>query len=239
MQQLSKNRGERTQNKVIKISQEKAQDLVYQLWTKITNDGWYANSKVDIYDFLLYLFNKYDENSFFDKRSLSQNERLLKISATKIKSAKKNIAIKFMDNAEYEAIFEDVLKILSNDENLKDDEENKEYFTLIIENPAQLFSLGSKLKEIAGDTLKATSNPETFRIKKESLIKVLKTTLVDDDQKEELVKKIQAGRFKHKLINFIDAVSKKFLVNLCAKEAIDLTAYILEIIKKGGAQDNS
>lgn len=89
-----------------KFTKETALEFSEELWGKVKENGFGAWGKNDIYDYLLYLFNKHG-GGFFDANSNEQNERLLKTTATKIKASKKNIAVKFMDDGEYG----DILKV--------------------------------------------------------------------------------------------------------------------------------
>ncbi len=72
------------------------------LWRKITQERLFSYQKNDICDYVLYLFNKYDSAHFLDSHSNTENERLLKTTASKIKASKKNIAVKFMSDIEYQ-----------------------------------------------------------------------------------------------------------------------------------------
>ena len=65
-------------------------EFVDSLWNEIKTNGLYDSSKIDFYDFVLYLLIKYDTNHFLDENDNADNERLLKVNSTKIKAAKKN-----------------------------------------------------------------------------------------------------------------------------------------------------
>lgn len=71
-------------------------------------------SKNDIGDYLIYLLNKYCElngsERFFDTLPNATLERVLKINASKIKTSKRNIAVKYLSNIEYNTLFNDFKK---------------------------------------------------------------------------------------------------------------------------------
>lgn len=138
---MSKNENEKAQ-----IVLDNAEKFANELWSKIVDDRLFSYQKNDICDYLLYLFNARDNGHFLDINSNEQNERLLKMSATKIKTSKKNIAVKFMSEDEYNEIYAKFLdKIKTDFKNgkilIKDD---KFYFT--IENTALRDIISAKLK---------------------------------------------------------------------------------------------
>lgn len=89
---------------------KKHKEIVECIYTEITENGLYSKSKNDIYDFLLYTFDKYNNGNFFMNKKDSECERKFKITSIKVKNARKNISVKFMDNKEYENIFIDFFR---------------------------------------------------------------------------------------------------------------------------------
>ena len=116
-------------NPSTKISFFGESKFVEKLWTKIVDDRLFSYQKNDICDYLLYLFNKHDKGKFLDMNSNAENERLLKMNASKIKASKKNIAVKFMENDEYEG-----------------------YFKITLENPVFQSALEARLKEVTKES---------------------------------------------------------------------------------------
>jgi hypothetical protein len=79
----------------VTIEENSAKDFVSALWNKIADTGFNTLSKNDIYDYLLYLFNKYGDTHFLDENSNYENAVLLRVTETKIKNSKLNIALKY------------------------------------------------------------------------------------------------------------------------------------------------
>ncbi len=151
-----------------------------ELWGKIVDDELFSRQKNDICDYVLYLFNKYDSAHFLDSLSNAENERLLKTTASKIKASKKNISVKFMNEAEYRQVFIDFLNSI-NDKNrrivkeIRPKDENKEpYLEFIIENNVLKDMLEAKLKRCVGDTFTYTLNSEKLELSYESFITMIK-----------------------------------------------------------------
>ena len=138
------------------ISLENPKDFANELWSKIVDDRLFSYQKNDICDYLLYLFNAHSKDKFLDTNSNEQNERLLKMNASKIKASKKNIAVKFMDNDEYNDIFKRFLDMINNGEIiLREGKEHKIKFTL--EDKAMQDVLNAKLKANKRETLEPTN----------------------------------------------------------------------------------
>ena len=148
-------------------------ELINELWEKLKSSGLYAYSKNDIYDYLIYLLNKYDEKHFFDTNSNASNSRLLKVSQTRIKIAKTNISVKFMDEKEYDEIFVNFLNncassVVKFDENIGNGK-----IKFVIENPAIKAVLEAKLKSAVSDTLDYSFNKEIVTIDAKNFIETL------------------------------------------------------------------
>lgn len=157
---------------MVKPSFTNQAQLVEDLWNEIKSTGLYVRKGNEFYDYVLYLLNKYDENHFFSTNDNADNERLLKIEDSQLKDAKKNISVKFMDDSEYNAIFLDFVKRLSNDKlpNLADDGES---YTMVVEDIATRNAIETRLKRVANTTLKYNQNTELVSISHESLMKLL------------------------------------------------------------------
>ena len=166
--------------KIFDSSESKsAVEFANALWREITKNQLLSKQKNDICDYLLYLFNKHDSAHFLDSRTNAENERLLQTTATKIKSTKKNISVKFMSETEYKQIFRDFLNSL-NDKNkhiVKEirpkDKDKEPYLEFIIENNVLKDMLEAKLKRCTGDTFSYTLNSEELEISFESFIKMI------------------------------------------------------------------
>ncbi len=153
-----------------------------ELWGKIIDDELFSRQKNDICDYVLYLFNKYDSAHFLDSLSNAENERLLKTTASKIKASKKNISVKFMNEAEYDEVFDDFLNDL--DKRVKSNNliiENGKIKTTI-ENPALRDILSSKLKVITNDALDYSLNSEKVSISIKNFLAMLRNEVAKENQ---------------------------------------------------------
>lgn len=160
---------------------ENTDKLVEELWNEIKTNGMYGRSKNDFYDFVLYILNKYDKNHFLSENDNAYNERLLKINSSRIKSAKKNISVKFMDQKEYEEIFINFIKKLAegNLPSLNDDDGS---YTMIIEDTALRSVIESKLKRLSNTSLDYKINTEIVTVKHEDFIKMLTAEIDKEDE---------------------------------------------------------
>ncbi len=176
-------------------------EFVNDLWSKIVDDRLFSYQKNDICDYLLYLFNKRDLSHFLDKNSNEQNERLLKMTASKIKTSKKNIAVKFMDNAEYGNILSEFLAKFANDlsQNKVNVKGDKFHFTL--ENRALRDILDAKLKETTQEGLDYNLNSEKVYISFHSFISMLE--IIAPEFNERLAK----IKLKYKLKKGVETIS--------------------------------
>lgn len=148
------------------------EEIVNQIWSEIKTNGVYTRSKNDFYDFVLYTLNKYDQNRFLLTNDNSDNEKLLKISATKIKNSKKNISVKFMNSEELEEIFKDFLEKIQEDDYLKISEDDNNY-VFIIEDVVLRSILESKLKKLTQTTLNYKLNMEIVEVNQNAFIDLL------------------------------------------------------------------
>ena len=98
--------------------------FVKDLMHFIFDYGLGTYSKTDTYDYLVYLANKHSKDSFFDSNSNFDNALLFKVTETKIKNTRQNIALKFK-GGERQNVYADFLSKLC-DERIKvkfDDDE--------------------------------------------------------------------------------------------------------------------
>lgn len=216
---------ELTKNTESPIKDEKvALTFTDELWQKIVQNGFGAFSKNDLCDYLLYLFNKHG-GGFFDKNSNADNERLLKTTATKIKTSKKNIAVKFMSDSEYEKVFSDFLNDIANSQFvLRPSNTQKGFLTLIIENKVIRDMLADKLKAITQDTLEYNLNTEKVSISIDSFIQMLAKELPENEQKD-LMKNVNSLKTKYKISSFKE-INVKDYVNLVASLMTILTPFM-------------
>lgn len=179
----------------IEISSQNAENFVNDLWENMRSTGVYSLSQKNIYDYLLYLFNKYDEKHFFDNNTNEQNERLLKITASKIKSAKKNISVQFMQDDEYKKLFGEFLRKIKDNKIKLSFRNNK--LKLTLENPSIKSVLEAKLKDM-GESFEYTLNNESVEIGLDIFLEMLekesKSDFLDNDLKnflKEIIEKIK------------------------------------------------
>lgn len=191
--------------------------LVQDLWSEIRANGLYSRKGNEFYDYVLYLLNKYDENSFLFENDNADNERLLKIEAPKIKDAKKRISVKFMDDTEYNAIFLSFLKRLADGKIPKLNDDGKSY-TMVMEDKSVRSALETRLKRVANTTLMYDRNTELVTVSHDAFIKVLAAEVNGqncagiEDIKDLLAgtsKKLNSVKTKHDIQNCIDSAIEK------------------------------
>ena len=171
---------------------DNADKFANELWTKIVNNGLFSYQKADICDYLLYLFNTHSKEKFLDTNSNADNERLLKMSTSKIKTSKKNIAVKFMDDKEYKQIFKDFLNSLATTKLVKEKENGNLEF--IIENNVLKDILEAKLKKWVNETFTYTLNSEKLVISCEAFLTMIKKEVKEQGKEkecEQLIKSLE------------------------------------------------
>lgn len=205
------------------------QKIVGELWNELQTNGVYGRSKTDFYDYILYLLNKYDANHFLSSNDNATNERLLKITAARIKTAKKNISVKFMDNSEYEKIFQNFIQRIANG-NIPSLEDNGKSYTMVIEDTALRSIIEAKLKRIANTTLDYKLNTELVTISHKAFVELLATesenspenikdflknflkTLKDNESKNDIKQMIKtvidSGSFETFGLNALKAIAQ-------------------------------
>lgn len=198
----------------IKIKGEKAEGFVKELQEKINQTGYNILSKTDLYDFLLYLFNKYNDHNFLDKDSNYENVIALKITETRLKSAKLNIALKYKTHDERrEAFLVFLRKIAGGDVKIK---EHDGQFTFFIDDPAARLELEGELKK-NGITLEYGENREWVKLEKTYLLKIFKEyakcsdakfmeTVKRELEKKELIAK--GKKISGNVADFIKEIAK-------------------------------
>lgn len=155
----------------IEVNDKSALLLVNELIQKIEQTGFGAMSKNDIYDFLLYLLNKYSGNHFLENNTNFENALFLKIPESKLKNSKMNINLKFKENNDCNTVIANFLSRLTVDK-LKQNE-SKDGYVFILDDNYTRMCIESVLKK-DGDTLDYRINPEKVEIKKDSLHKFLR-----------------------------------------------------------------
>lgn len=186
------------------------QKIVGELWNELQTNGVYGRSKTDFYDYILYLLNKYDANHFLSSNDNATNERLLKITATRIKTAKKNISVKFMDNSEYEKIFQNFIQRIANG-NIPSLEDNGKSYTMVIEDTALRSIIEAKLKRIANTTLDYKLNTELVTISHKAFVELLATESENSTENikvflENVLKTLEDGKNKNEIEQMIKTV---------------------------------
>lgn len=155
----------------IAFGEKEAKKFAECIAEKITADGLYASSKTDFYDFVLYNLNKYSDAHFLDTLSNFDNARLLKVTEQKVKSAKKNISVKFMDENEFAKVFNDFIENISTGKiSLRDD---ADFYKFTIENNVLRSILEAKLKAATEETFTHSLNTEQVSIEKRFFLAML------------------------------------------------------------------
>lgn len=135
-----------------------ADAFVKDLMNFIFDYGLGTYSKTDTYDYLVYLANKHSKASFFDANSNFDNALLFKVSKTKIKSTRQNIALKFKGE-ERQTVYADFLSKLYN-EQIKVNFDDKDVFSFFIEDPFVRMTFENLLKKTQGITADYSFNRE-------------------------------------------------------------------------------
>lgn len=173
------------------------QGFTADLMNFIFDHGLGTYSKTDIYDYIVYLANKHSHDSFFDTNSNFDNAVLLKVSETRIKNTRQNIALKFKGEERHN-VYIDFLSKLQNGQT-KVIFEDEEVFTFFIEDPFIRMTLESLLKKHQGITIDYSFNRELVKIKRIDFLTLLIAESANGN-KDEFVKALQkpmtAEKFK-------------------------------------------
>lgn len=184
-----------------KLTLTNVEGFTDDLWTQINIFGLLNDTKTDICDYLLYLLNKHakldDNSNFLNQYSNEELSRMLKMSISKVKSTKKNIACKFMDDDEYSTIFVEFLKKISSDDYELDIENTN--INLIIDYPVLKDILETKLKKL-NRTFDYTLNSEKVNISIKAFFQMLKNECSDKEDLNVLETAIEKVRKEKSII---------------------------------------
>lgn len=181
------------------IALDNADKFANELWSKIVDERLFSCQKADICDYLLYLFNTHSKDKFLDTNSNAENERLLKMSISKIKASKKNIAVKFMSDTQYKQIFKDFLSSLATTKLVKEKENGNLEF--IIENNVLKDILEAKLKKWVNETFTYTLNSEKLSISCEAFLTMIKKEVTEQGKEKECEQAIKSLERTYTLSN--------------------------------------
>ena len=173
-------------NKIIESINTEA--FVKDLMHFIFDYGLGTYSKTDTYDYLVYLANKHSKDSFFDTNSNFDNALLFKVSETKIKNTRQNLALKFKGE-ERQNIYADFLSKLR-DGKIKVKFEDDELFSFFIEDPFVRMTFENLLKKTQGITADYSFNRELIKVNRKDFLTALVSESVEGD-KDAFVKALQ------------------------------------------------
>lgn len=214
----------KTETQSTAISFEDTNEFVKALWDKIVNERLFSYQKNDICDYLLYLFNAHDKGHFLDMNSNEQNERLLKMNATKIKASKKNIAVKFMNEDEYKGVFDKFLLALSQEKIALKSGSKKGYFKITLENPVFQSILEAKLKEVVKESFDLPQfNTEKVEISCVDFISVLETEAQKRGKSAVLENALNKTMQAHKI------KKKDDIKSIAGKTAVQVVAGVISL----------
>lgn len=187
---------------MITVKKENANLFVNDLILKIEEIGFGSMSKADIYDYLLYLLDKYSAEHFLETKSNFENARFLKITEKKLKNSKLNIDLKFKDNDRDKVIAEFLSKVSSKNFKLSSKDENK--YVFVLDNVYTRMCIESFLKE-NGETLGHENNSEQVVISKTMLYELLNKyqIYIETDLKK--------NEFKNSLEKLIKKFGEKYI----------------------------
>ncbi len=190
------------------ISLNDPQEFAQKLWDKITKEALFSYQKADICDYLLYLFNKYG-GDFLQYKSNADLEKMLKISISKIKSSRKNISVKFMNDKDKYEIFKNFLLSLSpeNQKNMVKEDKNGN-LEFIIENNVLKDILEAKLKKWVNETFTYTLNSEKLSISCEAFLTMIKREVEEQGKEKECEQAIKSLERTYTLSN-LKTLAKK------------------------------
>ena len=198
-----------TKHTIFKDNQSQiALEFANDLWSEIVDKALFSRPKNDICDYLLYLFNKHDSAHFLDSNTNEQNERLLKMNASRIKSSKKNIAIKFMDEGEYSDIFKDFLdELVERARNNQLDIKNGK-INITIENTALRDILSAKLKDSVKTAPDYNTNSENVSIAITNFLTMIRNEVAEANQPkyDEMLEKLKSKYTKEKAKDIFGAI---------------------------------
>jgi hypothetical protein len=194
----------------IVIKDKKAEEFTAQLWEKIKTTGFNAMSKNDFYDYVLYLFNKYNGTPFLDDASNYENAILLKATESKIKNSKLNIALKYKNEQERKNTLYIFLRKIADKKITILDKGN--YFVFMLDDPSARMEFENGLKQIMGTTLEYSGNRERVQIEKYDFLNILKIYASCDET--QFVETLKAELDNQELKNMIKSNAKTFFAKV-------------------------
>ena len=159
------------------ITQQNAERFTADLWQKITQTGFNALSKNDFYDYVLYLFNKYDENHFLSLRPNYENAQTLRVSSQKIAASKENITLKYYSDAEKTEV--PLLFLQSVASGSLQPEESNGGYTLTLEDKRTRAYLDYLLKKYRGASFDVQLSREKISLKRNDFFALCSAVLQD------------------------------------------------------------
>lgn len=152
----------------ISLEKEGADKFVKELTAKLTGNGLYAMSKMDFYDFVIYLLDKYSIGHFLSRNSNFENACLLKISETKVKALKLNVNLKFREKSENDCfmVITNFLSKLTTANFISD--EKRGVYIFVLDDKYTQMCIESVLKK-SGTTLNYSFNSERVELEKDAL----------------------------------------------------------------------
>ncbi len=204
---MSKNEIIKTKDNIIESIN--AEGFVKDLMNFIFDYGLGTYSKTDTYDYIVYLANKHSNDAFFDTNSNFDNALLFKVSETRIKNTRQNIALKFKGEERQNVYADFLLKLHSGKIKVKFDDQ--ETFTFFIEDPFVRMTLESLLKKSQGITADYSFNRELIKIKREDFITVLISESAEGNKDafvKALQKEITADQIKKIGLKTLDIIEK-------------------------------
>ena len=201
------------------ITGKNAEKLTAALWQKITEAGFNALSKNDFYDYVLYLFNKYDNNHFLDANSNYTNSILLRVPPQKVKSSKHNIFLKYKEDSEKNTALQLFQKIADNAIALQLDAAKKEY-TLTVEDRVMRDYLDGLLKRVLNKTFNYQENHENIVLAAADFYRIFSAAL----EEMRALPNADAAAIEAKISALKKDGQKKLLISAAVKSAVKILA---------------
>ena len=199
-----------------------------EVLTKIFEIGYGTLSKNDLYDFILYCANRHSKSRFLDSQSNYKNALLLKISETRVKNLKLNIALKYKTNDEKEATMQIfLLRICKKEIKIIDQKDKFEFF---LEDTFFRMQFENVLKIKEGVTFEYKQNKEIVEIEKIYMLSLIKEISKETDDaflkkfSNELKTDEAKGKIKKGTMSFLEKVK-----DITVDFGVDILS---EVIKK-------
>lgn len=220
------NENEEKKENVYEIEENNAIEFVNCVNDLMLNRGMYGLTRNELYDYLLYLLQKYESKGFYSNLSNYKLARKLKTTESKIKTAKLNIAQKHFTDDEYGKTFDTFLKEIA-EENILIKDVGENYYEFTVESIVTRNALANQLKTIVKDTLDYSFNSEKIKISKESFLKLLQNYNPQNEFTNsyvtvlEMLQKDKKNNFVKKLIKAVLNNDKTFFINLLTDKALE------------------